>query len=111
MVPLGIRRKQSSQPMNERDPRIDWHMKFCRDRHLTEVSELAIKLALTACERGNTDAGHEWEARNAVRFQAVLNQNGGLLMDSNQKRPASKSAQAVDNMVPGGRVELPTKGL
>ena len=54
-----------------RDPRIDWHIKQCRVRHATEVSELAVRLALAASERGNS-ASYEWEAYNAMRFESIL---------------------------------------
>ena len=51
------------------DPRIAWHLK-----HSGIKSELAVRLALAASPRGNQST-HEWEAYNAKRFDAVLEQD------------------------------------
>lgn len=68
-----------------RDPRIDWHIKQCRVRHATEVSELAVRLALAASERGNS-ASYEWEAYNAMRFEAIL---------ANERKAPNNQAQRL----------------
>lgn len=60
------------------DPRIEWHIKECRRRYGTEVTELAVKLALAAHERGDNDEAHDWEAHNAMSFQVVLELNAKL---------------------------------
>jgi hypothetical protein len=49
------------------DPRIAWHMK-----RNPALSELAVKLALAAGVRCDSDASHDWEAHNAARFENVL---------------------------------------
>lgn len=66
------------------DARIDWHIK--RNPNL---SPLAVRLALAASERGNDDAAYEWEARNAQRFQTILN------AETRTEQPVAKSLKAV----------------
>jgi len=65
---------------------IEWYIRYCKEQESIDVNPLAAMLAISAFERSPNDSEHEWRAKNAIIFDAMLKlHNSGYALERLKK--------------------------